>query len=538
MQNEQKKSGLADNTKLLIILGVVLLLMGVAFFVLKATEDDGTKADSDNAAPTEESAENGDTASGDNTPADTTPEDTTTANTDTQTTTGGDSTSSQTSATSTSSKIIDRSSSDVQSVEITDDTGEHFTITYAMGEEGQTSAMSDPDPILKYSVDEMNTLSGYVSLLVPLEEVGESTDDALFGFDNPRRRMKINFKNGDSITLLIGKETPFKVGSESGVYVRRENDNIVYTIAGSTSEILMQKKADYREILLFSMPSDFQEFAEVTITRSGKPDLKIVKRAADEKEIAEDPSLEQYISDYKLVSPIEKNTDNYALEEKLFNKILTLKSANIVEDYPKDLKIYGLDNPVKLTFVTTSGVEKKILIGNRTKDGGRYVMEEGIPTVGEASVDLNLTTISYADVAEKLIWFFDSTSSPIFEYELSGGEKHTLRVWSENRSVKTQYDNRQLSGSNGKNLFFYTVGISQAGEYVSGTALGETAIKIKASFSDGSTSTLELIKLNERQYAAKIDGKEPQFYVGVDEVNALLDCFEIIKNDGIIPDAI
>ncbi|MBQ6846053.1 MAG: DUF4340 domain-containing protein [Oscillospiraceae bacterium] len=523
MQNEQKKKGLADNTKLLIILGAVLLVMGAAFFIMKFVAEDDTKSDS------ADTTEAGETVKGENGE---------TPSIGGETTPGGETTTQSDSATSTSSKIIDRSSSDVTSVEILDDTGEHFTITYEMGEEGQTSTMSDADSLLKYSVDEMNTLSGYVSLLVALEEVGESDDDALFGFDNPRRRMTITFKNGDKVTLLIGKDTPFKVGSESGVYIRREDSNVVYTVGGSTSEILMQKKSDYREILLFSMPSDYKEFVEITISRNGQPDLKVVKRDADEKEIAEDPSLESYIPDYKIVSPIERSTDNYAVEEKLFNKILTLKSAEIVEDYPKDLKMYGLDNPVKLHFVTASGIEKKILIGNKTKSGGRYVMEEGIPTVGEASVDINLTTISYADIAERLIWFFDSTSSPVFEYELPNGEKHTLSVWSENRSVKTKYDGNELPGSNGKNLFFYTVGMTLSGECKEGTPLGECAIKIKATFDTGEVSTLELLKLNERQYAARIDGEAPKFYVGVDEVKALLDCFDIIKNGGTIPDAL
>ncbi len=508
MQNEQKKKkGISDNTKLLIILGVVLLLMGVAFLVMQLTADDDSATDKKN------DGKNGEVTSEEVT-APTLP------------------------ATSSSSKIVDRSSNDVKSVEITTDTGENFTITYSEGEYGQTSSMSDADPLLKYSEDEMNTLSGYVGLLVAIEEVGEHTDDAMFGFDNPRRRIKITFKNDESTTLLLGKETPYVVGTDKGVYIRREDSNIVYTIGGSTSEILMKTKADYREIMIFDVPSSFEEFAEVTISRSGEPDLKVVKRKDDEKEIAEDPALEQYIADYKIVSPIERNTDNYAVEEKLFNRILPLEKAQIVEDYPKDLAVYGLDKPVKLKFKTVSGEESSLLIGKRTQSGGRYIMEEGIPSVGETDIDIDLSGIGYADISEKLLWFFDSTASPVFEYELPGGEKHTLAVWSENRSIKTKYDGKELSGSNGKNFFFYTVGMTLSGECPKNAAFGESAIKIKATFSDGSSSTIELLKLNERQYAAKIDGKAPQFYIGVDEVNALLNCFEIIKTGGTIPDAL
>lgn len=489
------------NKKLLIILAIVLALMVAAFVVLKITEKaPESEKTPDTPAPEVEN----------NTPPQP--------------------------ATSSSSKIVDRSSGDVKSVEVTADDGESFTITYGEGEFGQTSSMSDAE--LKYSEDEMNTLSGYVSLLVALEEVGEQTDDALFGFDKPQRRMKITFKDGESVTLLLGKETPYVVGADRGVYIRREDSNIVYTIGGSTTEILMRKKADYREIMIFSTPASFEEFEWVTVSRPGEPELKVMRKAEGEKEIAEDPSLEAYIPDYKIVSPIERNTDNYAVEEKLFNKILPLKSATIVEDYPKDLAVYGLDKPVKLKFKIATGEETSILIGKRTQSGKRYVMEEGIPSVGETNVDIDLDNISYADIAEKLIWFFNSTDSPVFEYELSGGEKHTLSVWTENKSLKSEYDGRVLSGNNGKNLFFYTVGMTIAGECPKNASLGKSVLKIKATLAGGQTSTLELLRLNERQYAVKIDGKAPQFYIGVDEVQALLDCFDIIKNGGTIPDAL
>lgn len=503
MENEKKKKGLADNTKLLIILAAVLLVMGAVFMVLQMTETDGKEEE------------------GTNKPEATEPQ----------------SPSSSAPVTSTSSKIIDRSSGDIKSVEITADTGENFTITYSAENGNQTSSMSGEN-VLKYSVDEMNTLSGYVGLLVAVEDVGENDDDSLFGLDKPRRTLRITFKDGGEQTLLLGSETPYVIGTARGVYAKLSGSNHIYTIGGSTSEILMRTKAEYREIMIFETPSDAGDFEEVTILRSGKPALKIVKRDESEKEIAEDPSLEAYIPDYKIVSPIERNTDSYALEEKIFGQLLNLKSAKIVEDYPKNLSEYGLDNPVKLSFKTAYGGANTLLIGRKTKSGGRYVMEDGVPSVGEIDFDLDLTTVGYADIAEKLIWFFNSTDSPVFEYELANGEKHTLKVWSENKSLKSLYDGAALTGDNGKNLFFNTVGMALAGECESGAKLGSRVIKIKATLGNGETSTLELFPINDRQYAVKIDGKAPQFYVGIDTVQALLNCFDIIKNGGTIPDVL
>jgi len=72
--------------------------------------------------------------------------------------------------------------------------------------------------------------------------------------------------------------------------------------------------------------------------------------------------------------------------------------------------------------------------------------------------------------------------------------------------------------------------------FISRIYLTESAVKITAKLSTGKTTTLELCEINERQYAAIIDGKAPQFYVSVGEVKELIESFDILARGEDIPD--
>ncbi|MBQ8003748.1 MAG: DUF4340 domain-containing protein, partial [Oscillospiraceae bacterium] len=210
-------------------------------------------------------------------------------------------------------KIIDRSSKDVASVEITTDAGETFAIDYGEDSIGaQTAVMRGADPLLKYNESDMTTLSGFVGLLVALEEVGTG-EDSMFGFDKPQRTIKITFKGGDPITLIIGSETPLG----TGVYIRRTDRDTVYTVGGSTTDILMMTKSDYRDFTLFDPIEAADSLTSVTVSRAGKQDITVVRKADADAEPADETEAMLKV-DYELISPVKRDVNSDTIDAELF----------------------------------------------------------------------------------------------------------------------------------------------------------------------------------------------------------------------------
>ncbi|MBQ9985266.1 MAG: DUF4340 domain-containing protein [Oscillospiraceae bacterium] len=431
-------------------------------------------------------------------------------------------------------KIIDRSSKDVASVTVTTDSGETFTIDYGEDKLGaQTAVMRNADPLLRYSESEMTTLSGFVGLLVALEEVGElkSGEESMFGFDKPQRKIEIAFKGGDPVTLLIGSETPLG----TGVYIRRTDRNIVYTVGGSTTDILMMTMKDYRDIHLYDTIGSADLLTKVTVSRAGKPDITVVRK----EETGEAPADQVEASlqcDYALTSPVSRDANPDTINAALLDKVISIKPKAIVEDYPKDLAKYGLTNPVKLQFETSTEISQSLLIGGKTPDGGRYIMQEGVPSVIETEADIDLESLSHADIIMQLIWFYDSDEIDTITYELPGGETHTMSIEIKDKSLKGIYDGKEMVNRNATNMFLRTVRFTIAGEYTSDMKMGERAIKATIKLLSGATTTFELFPINDRQYAASVDGKAPEYYVNVTEVRELLESFEILASGKDIPD--
>ena len=431
-------------------------------------------------------------------------------------------------------KIVDRSSKDVASVEVTADDGETFTIEYGEDSIGaQTAVMKNADPSLRYSESDMTTLSGFVGLLVALEEVGElkSGEEALYGFDNPQRIIKVNFKGGDPVTLIIGKATP--LGTD-GVYLRRADRNIVYTVGGSTTQILLMKMSDYRDYTLFDPIASADLLSKVTLSRPGKEDIVVVRKA-DADEAPADETEAMLKSSYELISPVQRDANVDNINSALLDKVIAIKGVSVVEDYPKDIAKYGLNNPTKLKFETTTGQSVSLLIGARTPEGGRYVMPEGAPTVIATESDIDLDNLNYADIIMQLLWFYNSEDISSIDYELPG-ENHRMTLEVTDNSIVGKFDGAEMQNKNATNLFLRTVRFTIGGEYTSDMKVGERAIRATITLRTGKKTTLELFPINERQYAASVDGAAPRYYVGVDEVSELLESFEIIKKGEDIPD--
>ena len=424
--------------------------------------------------------------------------------------------------------ITELDSGKISSIEISDKNGS-FAIDYKKAEVGMNATMRDTDPRLVYDEYQMTTLPRFLCELSATEKVAEGDSEA-FGFGTPRREITINLNSGESATLLVGDDLP--VGE--GVYVKRADGEEIYSVGKTTKERLLIERREFLNYGLFPTIEQGKEIIEIEYAPYGKQPIKLMHRS--EEEMKDDTARMGITINYKLTSPINALASPDVLDEVLFDKILAIEGIRVVEDSPSDLAKYGLDRADKLSFKTESGVSVSLLIGATNPAGGSYVMPEGVPMVIETATPVGLSELSASDVTLKLLFFFNSNEINGFDYVLAGGERHSLSLELEEHLIRGSLDGKKLEGRNAANLYQRTIRLSLAGDLDASANYAEPEITVTANLKNGEKKTLSLYKVNERQYAAEVDGKKADFYVPVSEVRDLREAFEIIARGEEIPD--
>lgn len=425
--------------------------------------------------------------------------------------------------------IIQKSANSVQEAEIQTDWGEKFTIQYEINEDGdQVAHLKKADERFEYDTDEMYTLAGYLGIMAAIEQIPDTEGrDEEFGFKKPVRKIKITYTDGDKIELLVGADSPLGEGK----YLKRVDTKTVYLIGGSTTEMLMKSLKDYRIAKLFDPLSDISSVKSVSITRPGEETFTVVP-----KEDAEPVSdTNPYSAQYRITAPVEADANNTPVEEKLLEVLIGIKVKELVEDDPKDLKKYGLDNPIQVEFTNNAEETVRFKIGGKTEDGGRYVMRDDVPAVLATEADIPWDSLSYTDLMMQLLWLHNMDEVSQIQYRLPDGSSHTLTLNVTDNNIQASYDGGAITKENASNLFLLSVRFTLQGSIDSTMQYGAPDVEMVMTLKNGGTTSLKLSRINERQYAASVDDQPAKFYCNVNEVNELVDAFTTLKNGGVIP---
>ena len=427
--------------------------------------------------------------------------------------------------------IIQKSAAAVKQVDVETDWGEKFTIEYTIDADGnQTASLKDADSRFDYNTDDMYTLAGYVGILAAIEEIPDTEGkDADFGFKNPKRKINVSYTDNTKIELLLGADSPLG----EGVYIKRVDTDKVYLIGGSTTEMLMKSLNDYRIAKLFDKISDISSILEVKITRDGEEPITIVRNEDAEPVTDDNPVSAQY----NITTPVQAEGNNQPVEERVLTPLTEIEvKETVVEDDPEDLAKYGLDKPVHVEFKIKPDKTYGFKIGGKSEAGGRYVMPDDSPTVLETEEDIPFVDIKHTDLMMQLLWLHNMDEVSQIDYRLPDGSTHTLKLDVNGDTINASYDNGTITRENASNLFLLTVRFQLQGAMDSTMQYSAPEYTLTMTLKDGSKTTLQLAKINERQYAAIVDGKPAEFYVNVNEVNELRDAFVTLQNGGTIPD--
>lgn len=436
--------------------------------------------------------------------------------------------------------LVYETAANVKSITITNSGGTHTinynakTNTYSLT--GTLSFDLPPqDNKLSLTYSHAITLNAVTAVQLGASEIELSA----YGFTNPQATWRVNRTDGTALNFEIGKASP--VGT--GYYVRAAGSSDVYMMSTSGGKNLMQTEAEYYTI-------DFLPEGIVLTTEDEptwdlfsyalleQPSRTVELRYFTDEEFAE---RDTSIASYQIMQPHLSDANDTVLEKYFLGPMTGIKPSKVVETYPKDLSKYGLDNPSRLTLKDNEEWTGVLLIGSEdTETGGRFVMIEGVNAVLlDTSADYVFLDVPYYRLRTTLVWLYNISGISQVEFYL-GSTRRVLDIQhnEEANTFSGQLDGVELSEDNVKRIFRSALSVNLEGD-CSGDPPPQNAnpaYKVVLHHKNGTTSTMELVAINDRQYRFFINGEDIGLYTLKTTIKQyLIDPFDIVDGGGTIP---
>ncbi|MBI2265195.1 MAG: DUF4340 domain-containing protein [Armatimonadetes bacterium] len=225
-----------------------------------------------------------------------------------------------------------------------------------------TGWVIEGSPGLRLDTEQIDSYVQEVSKLESSKEIEkEAKELAPFGLDSPSMSVKIRDSSKEE-TILVGKGAP----TGTITYVMKENEKAVYGVESYMMERFKKGPNDFRDRKMLSFVPEQIERVEITL-KGGTTLLVKVKEG-----------------EWKMESP-RKGKADISLMNSLLRDLKDMTVSEFVEDSPKFLKPYGLDNPEIRILLYTKGKESVgLLLGKEKMRGSRYARnssESGVAVV-------------------------------------------------------------------------------------------------------------------------------------------------------------
>jgi len=369
----------------------------------------------------------------------------------------------------------------------------------------------------------------------------DAMESAVYGLDDPRAVIDVYGIDGTSVRILVGD--PTRVADFC--YVQKEGDDAVYMVSGYTAKYLTNTDHAYRSRVIFSYTDKEYIFSDINAIDISKGDEPFFSYHVGTEEEMEAQPYGLAVSAY-MTEPIEYPISQDRLVDRILTNIVSLTANAIVEDEPKDLSKWGLDGDNLLHFVVTNvdGSKIDLTLSEPTEDGLRYGIMAGVNSVYEfdESDFAFLDGFHYKEVLYNLFWSFSITECNAVELTVDG-DTHRMEFFDPNTDEKeagktfwATFDGEELREENCRTLFAYMLYPKiydlVPEDYV---PAGDPACVLMIETEDGVEHEIELYAINERQFAAYLDGVETGFLVKKDAITNIIDCIDIILEGDLIP---
>ena len=435
--------------------------------------------------------------------------------------------------------ILENNYEDLRSMEFLPAEGESFRVDVDVSDDGNYIYDVTPaTPYFTYATSLFRSLMYTVSKVSAKSEITEDKQPlSAYGLDNPWYTVRCTYADGTVTELYFGSQTVV----DQNYYCMTNQSDSVYIIGSYSVQLMTRDELQYRDATLFTTYEGDDIYEKIDWIRLTKRDGTVIEV---ERDYDYDDEINVVSSAYIMRAPYVGSVNDDVFKSMVMDVVAPIEKVEILFDITEDeFAEYGLDKPARLEMTDVDGDSLNLLIGSTCENPlYTYAMIDGTYTVLVVeSACLTWLDVKPIELFIRVGWLFNITdvASMDFSFRLErfaalydGLEEHYEiamthgeRVNGAGNTVKTvdaTINGEPLSETNCRRLFIRALNMRIIDFLPEGTDLtAEPDAVISITTLDGKTTVMELVPINERDYAMMIDGKA-EYYIYQKNLNNLI----------------
>ena len=442
--------------------------------------------------------------------------------------------------------LVHRSGDDVSGITFHYEDGEEFVIHAERQENGSYQFTASPDDsFFGYNASRFRSMMYTISSITATSIIEENPKDLSdYGLDDPQFSLTISFTDGSSTTVFVGNQTPIL----NNYYANTDHDDTVYTIGGYLTGLMTRHPHEYLAVDSFPTYEEseiYENLVHFILTRRDGVKIEVV--------LDKDLSMEGNItsSAYMMLQPFVSPCTAEPIED-LLDVLGTLSMEQIAGNITSrdELRDYGFDHPARLFLEDAFGNSLELVIGIARDDKAIAAIARQYDAFMAGEVDY-LTILEYKETdfdwidlnymnlqirtpwvisihnVDAVIYDFDGDVYEMLLYEyddVTGSGVEVVRTCS-------HLNGKDVGETNTKRIYSRTLNFRQVSSVSPDTTYEESfSTSITIRLKDGTERFMSFHKINDRQYACKLDGNV-EYYVYASNLTTLQTALERAMDD-------
>lgn len=435
--------------------------------------------------------------------------------------------------------ILDNNYEDLQSMEFLPTDGESFRVNISLDEDG--SYLYEVTPAAQYFTYETSlfrSLMYTVSRVSAKSLVEENAADLdVYGLAEPWYTVRCSYADGHVTELYFGKQTVV----DQNYYCKTSESDNVYVIGSYSVQLMTREELQYRDANLFTTYEEDDIYEKIDWIRLTKRDGTVIEVSRDYEYTDEDNIVSSL---YVMHSPYKGSVNDDVFKQKVMDVVAPIKKVEILFDITESqFAEYGFDKPARLEMTDVTGDSLNLLIGDPCENElYTYAMIDGTYTVlvVESSC-LSWTDVLPIELFIRVGWLYNITDvaqmnfqfnterfstlyselEPSYSISMTHGQR-TNDAGNNIKTIDATINEEPLSETNCRRLFVRMLNMRVIDFLPEDADLSiEPDVIFAITLLDGSSATMELIPINDRDYAMVIDG-EAKYFIYQKNINSLI----------------
>jgi len=435
--------------------------------------------------------------------------------------------------------IINQNYEDLKTMEFIPTEGESFKVDIALNDDGSYNYEVTPaTQYFTYDTSLFRSLMYTVSRVSAKSMVAENEQDLeAYGLAEPWYTVRCGYADGTTTELYFGKQTVV----DQNYYCKTSDSDNVYVIGSYSVQLMTREELQYRDANLFTTYENDDIYEKIDWIRLTQRNGTVIEVARDYEGTHEDNIVSSL---YVMSSPYKGSVNDDVFKKQVMDVVAPIKKIEILFDITESqFAEYGFDTPARLEMTDVTGESLNLLIGDPCENEMyTYAMIDGTYTVlvvesacltwqNALPIELfirvgwlyNITEVAemhFEFKTERFTSLYDELEER-YDISLTHGER-TNDAGNTVKTVDATMNGEPLLETNCRRLFIRTLNMRVIDFLPEDVDLSaEPDVILGFTLLDGTTATMELIPINDRDYAMVVDG-EAEFFIYQKNINGLI----------------